>query len=132
MTRRLAILDDNQRVLEERLVALHATLPRLVGERVSAAMVIGSVADGRARDTSDVDLLLVLRHGLPRRSDYTWWDETVAPRLGMDEARFPIQPVIVGRAALARAEPHLAAALRHGIVVWDPEGLFDDQPRPGA
>ena len=61
MTRRLAILDDNQRVLEERLVALHATLPRLVGERVSAAMVIGSVADGRARDTSDVDLLLVLR-----------------------------------------------------------------------
>ena len=132
VTRRLAILDDNQRLLEERLAELRATLPRLVSERMSAAMVIGSVAEGRARDASDLDLLVVLRHGLPRRSDYSWWDESVAPRLGVDEFRFPVQPVIVGRSALTTADPQLARALHQGIVVWDPEGLFHDQPRPGA
>lgn len=132
MSRRLAILDDNQLVLEARLAGLCTMLPALVRERISAAIVIGSVADGRARDTSDVDLVLVLRDGSPRRSDYTWWDRTVAPTLDTDDARFPVQPLIVGRSALSTAEPHLARALRDGIVLWDPEALLDDQSRPDA
>ena len=124
--RRHAILDDNQRILEERLDDLRRVVPELVAGRMCAAMVIGSVAEGRARDESDIDLVLVLRHGTPERADYEWWETAVRPRLG--EGRFPVQPVIVGRDALGTTEPNLRRALDIGMVVWDPEGLFHDQP----
>ena len=70
VARRLAILDDNQALLERRLARLAPALPGLVAQRVCAAMVIGSVAEGRARDGSDIDLLLVLARGTPRRQDH--------------------------------------------------------------
>lgn len=133
MSRRYAILDDNQQLLEGRLVDLQRRLPALVRERVCAAMVIGSVADGRARDGSDIDLVCVLDRGDPRRADYRWWDEEVQPRLGTHAGeRFPVQPVIIARRSLATAEPHLRRALARGIPLWDPEGLFHDQPEPRA
>jgi predicted nucleotidyltransferase len=127
MRRRYAILDDNQTVLEHQVAALRGVLPSLIGSRCSAAMVIGSVADGRARDGSDIDLVVVLREGLPARSDYRWWDTEVAPALEA-RSRFPVQPLILGRASLGTSEPHLARALSIGIVLWDPEELFHDQP----
>ena len=83
---------------------------------------------GRARDGSDIDLLLILRAGTPTRGDYAWWDRVVAPRLTCASARFPLQPVLVGKTALATTEPNLRRALRSKLVLWDPEGLFDDQP----
>ena len=127
VARRLAILDDNQDLLERRLAWLRAVLPGVVAQRVCAAMVIGSVAAGRARDGSDVDLLLVLARGTPRRQDYAWWDREVAPALDGQE-RFPLQPLFVGRDAVRTSEPHLAAAIRGGLRLWDPERVFDDQP----
>jgi hypothetical protein len=130
MARRHAILPDNDEVLEARIAALRAELPGLIGERACAAMVIGSVADGRAHDRSDIDVLLVLRDGSPRRSDYAWWDAVIAPRLVTPDARFPVSPVFVGRTALATAEPHLRRAIDTGIALWDPEGVFDDQSEP--
>jgi predicted nucleotidyltransferase len=123
VTIRYAILDDNQRLLEQRLEQLRAELPALVSGRACAVMVIGSVAEGCARDQSDLDLLVVLSDGTPRRSDYEWWDREVAPHLLALE-RFPVQPVIVGRSALVTTEPHLRQALRRGIRLWDPERIF--------
>lgn len=61
--RRYAILDDNDRLLDERLRRLARTLPSLARTRVVAANVIGSVAEGRARDGSDIDLVLILDEG---------------------------------------------------------------------
>ena len=123
MERRYAILEDNQRTLAERLTELHRVIPILVGSRVKAAMIIGSVADGRARDDSDVDLLLVLREGSPLRSDYAWWDEEIAPQLPQSR-RFPVQPIFVAEQSLATEEPNLRNALHGGLPLWDPEGLL--------
>jgi len=131
MSGRLAILDDNQLILESRLRQLATTLPPLVEDRVRAAMVIGSVAAGRARDTSDIDLVLLLRSGQPVRADYHWWEREVAPALVVDD-RFPVQPLFVASTALLTREPNLHAALAAGIHLWDPEGLFDDQPESRA
>ena len=130
--RRYAILDDNDRLLEQRLDALRRILPPSIADRICGAMVIGSVAEGRARDASDIDLLLVLRNGTPRRADYAWWDAAVAPRLASDDGRFPVSPLLVGRSALTTVEPNLRRALQSGIPLWDPEGLFDDQPESRA
>lgn len=128
MKRRYAILDDNQTILAEKLSELGRLLPALLAPRICAALVIGSVAAGQAHDVSDVDLLLILDRGSPRRSDYDWWEAVVSPRLGVLAGRpFAVQPVIVGRDALHTTEPHLRQALRAGIPVWDPKGLFDDQ-----
>jgi hypothetical protein len=124
---RYAILDDNQQVLEERVRALRQLLPPLVHDRVCAILVIGSVAEGRARDGSDIDILLVLRDGSPRRADYTWWEDVVAPSLANLGRAFPIQPVFIARTSLATSEPHLRSALGSGFPLWDPEGIFDDQ-----
>lgn len=129
--RRYAILDDNQGFLSERLETLRRVLPELVTQRICAAMVIGSVADGCARDESDLDLLVVLKRGTPRRADYEWWDREVRPRLG-ERRRFPVEPVIVGLSALASDEPHLRRALHEGIVIWDPGGVFHDQSQAGS
>jgi len=130
MHRRYAILDDNQQLLEERIARLRRLLPALIADRACAVALIGSVAEGRARDGSDIDLLLVLRAGGPRRTDYTWWDTVVAPEIehAGTTRRFPVQPVIVGRAALATTEPHLRRALACALPLWDPEGLVHDQP----
>ena len=130
MTRRLAVLDDNQRVLERRLEDLRAALPDLVANRVCAAAVIGSVAEGRARDGSDIDLVLVLRTGAPMRSDYRWWDDSIAAVLS--EEPFPLQPVFVSRGSVRTEEPRLRRAIANAIPIWDSEDLFDDQSRPGA
>ncbi len=126
---RLAILEDNDRLLRRRLEDLRARLPSLIEARCCAAMVIGSVARGEAGDRSDLDVLVVLREGLPRRSDYDWWERAVAPGLGaLASAPFPVEPLIVGRPALTTTEPNLRDALASGIRLWDPEGVFDDQP----
>jgi len=131
VSRKLAILDDNQRILESRLRRLAVELPRLVEQRVRAAMVIGSVAAGRARDTSDIDVVLLLRGGEPVRAHYRWWEREVAPALAVDD-RFPVQPLFVAQTALRTTEPNLRAALASGIRLWDPERLFDDQPESRA
>jgi hypothetical protein len=123
---RYAILDDNQCALEERLARLRAVLPGMIGGRVAAAMVIGSVAAGEARDGSDIDLVLVLGAGAPCRADYTWWEAEVRPHLPAAKG-FPVEPLFIGRGALTTTEPHLREALRTGIPLWDPEGLFGDQ-----
>lgn len=133
MQRRYALLDDNQRFLEERIGRLRAQLPALIAERMCAATIIGSVAEGGARDQSDIDLLLVLRGESPRRADYRWWDDHVQPRLNVGPTpRFPVQPLIIGRASLATEEPHLRRALAAGLPLWDPEGLLHDQPEARA
>ena len=78
-------------------------------------------------------MVVVLREGQPRRADYRWWDAHVVP--GLDEPadrRFPVQPVIVARSALATDEPHLSRALAHGISLWDPEHLLGDEPEAAA
>lgn len=125
MLRRLAILDDNQRCLEARLRDLRDRLPGLLAGKACAAVVIGSVAAGRARDESDIDVVVVLSQGLPSRSDYRWWDTAVAPGLGAPAgAPFPVQPLFIGRSALATTEPHLRQALDAGIPLWDPESLL--------
>jgi predicted nucleotidyltransferase len=54
MRRRLAILDDNDERLGRRLAALRRLLPPLISDRACTATVIGSVAEGRARDASDI------------------------------------------------------------------------------
>ena len=59
--RRLAILDENDRLLRSRLRTLSESLPEMIGDRACAALLVGSVAEGRARDDSDMDVLLVLR-----------------------------------------------------------------------
>jgi len=125
MSRRYAILDDNQSELEARLDMLRCELPALIAGRACAAMVIGSIAEGRARDESDIDLVIVLRDRPPTRADYRWWDEVVAPHLVTQ--RFPVQPLVIARASLATTEPHLRRALDSGIPLWDPEGFFNDQ-----
>jgi len=124
--RRYAILDDNQQLLEERLAELGRDLPSAIASRVCAACVIGSVAEGRARDASDIDVILVLREGSPTRSDYTWWDTEVAPAV-IRSGRFPIQPVFIARTSLATDEPNLQRALTQGFPLWDPEGVFRGQ-----
>jgi predicted nucleotidyltransferase len=129
--RRYAILDDNQRLIEERLELLRRVLPALVKPRVCAAMVIGSVAEGRARDASDIDLVLVLAEGDPRRSDYDWWDAKVQPML-TDAKRFPVQPVFISRVSVRTSEPQLRRALDGGLCLWDLEGVFHDQPQARA
>lgn len=125
---RYAILGDNDELLEKRLEELRRALPPLISERICAVAVIGSVAEGRARDGSDIDLLLILRAGTPTRGDYAWWDRAVASRLPRAGAGFPLQPVFVGKTALTTTEPNLRRALRSKLVLWDPEGVFDDQP----
>jgi predicted nucleotidyltransferase len=133
MQRRYALLDDNQRLLEECIGRLRTQLPALIVERMCAATIIGSVAEGRARDQSDIDLLLVLRSESPRRADYRWWDEYVQPRLNVGGTpRFPVQPLIIGRESLATEEPHLRRALATGLPLWDPERLLHDQPEARA
>ena len=124
--RRYALLDDNQRVLEARLVELARRLPTLVASRVCAAGVIGSVAEGCARDQSDLDVVLVLREGEPCRSDYEWWEAEVVPGLGSQEC-FPAAPVFIARSSLGTVEPNLRHALDRGIPLWDPEGRFRDE-----
>ena len=52
------MLPDNDAVLAERLDRLAACLPGLLAPRMAAAIVIGSVAEGRARDASDIDVVL--------------------------------------------------------------------------
>lgn len=74
MARRLALLDDNQEILEQRLSVLGTTLPPLVEARVCAIAVIGSVAEGRARDDSDLDLLLVPNLRAALESAVPLWD----------------------------------------------------------
>lgn len=123
-----ALLADNDARIGARLERLRQRLPAVLPPKVCAAMVIGSVALGRARDASDIDLLLVLREGSPRRSDYAWWDEAVAPTLDLADAPFPVQPLFVSRASLHTEEPQLRAALQSGRPLWDPEGCFHDQP----
>ncbi len=133
MARRYAILDDNDERLARRLYALRKLLPPLIASRACAAIVIGSVAEGRARDASDIDVVIVLSDGEPRRDDYRWWDGEVVP--GLDEqpdGRFPVQPVIIARASVATDEPHLRTALATGIPLWDPEQLFHDEPEATA
>ena len=120
---RYAILDDNQELLARRLEALRQRLPALVAPRACAAAVIGSVAEGRARDESDLDLLLVLGEGTPRRADYRWWDAEVAAELG-ECARFPVEPLFVARSAMQTDDPNLRDALERALPLWDPEGLF--------
>jgi len=133
MERRYALLDDNDRRVAHRLAALRSQLPPLVQDRICAAMVIGSVARGTAHDRSDIDLVLVLRTDTPRRSDYEWWDQRVAPVLQLEGGHdFLVSPLFVARSATATTEPHLSQALQTGIRVWDPEGIFDDQPEPRA
>ena len=131
MHRRYAILDDNQQTLEMKLDALRECLPGLIGSRACAAAVIGSVAAGCARDESDLDLLVVLRDGEPRRTDYAWWDDTVTPHL-QRERRFPVQPVLIARASVGTDEPHLRTALETAVVLWDPERLLHDQSEARA
>jgi Nucleotidyltransferase domain len=133
MDRRLAILDDNHEWLTRRIGALRRQLPPLIASRACAALVIGSVAEGRAHDASDIDVVIVLRVGEPRRADYRWWDTHIAP--GLDEPtdrRFPLQPVIIARASINTDEAHLRTALATAITLWDPEHLFDDKPEAGA
>ena len=133
MPRRYAILDDNQRFLETRLDQLRSVLPDLLRERACAAAVIGSVAAGTARDWSDLDVVVVLRAGLPTRADYRWWDDCVAARLPeANRGRFPVQPLFIARSAVLTTEPHLRAALRTAIVLWDPEEALDDQRTSAA
>lgn len=126
MTSRFAILDDNDRLLAERLDSLAAILPTLLPPRIAAAVVIGSVAEGCARDESNIDVVLVLTDEEPRRAHYRWWDHEVAPQLPRGE-RFPVQPIFIGRESVHTREPTLHAALARGIRLWDPEGLLDDQ-----
>lgn len=123
VTRRHAILADNDQCLRERIAELRVRLPRHLTTKICAAMVIGSAAEGRAHDRSDLDLLLVLNEGSPRRGDYAWWDREVAPHVARP-GPFPIHPVIVGRSALATREPNLRQALRRGLPLWNPEGVF--------
>lgn len=125
--RRLALLPDNDRFLRMELVKIQEDLPRLLGSKVAAALVIGSVAEGRAGDGSDVDLLLVLDEGMPRRADYRFWDEEVAPHTR--RFRFPIQPIFVARRSVRTSEPNLAAAIRRGILLWDRAGVFRRRKR---
>ena len=122
-----ALLADNDERIEARLEQLRRRLPPVVRPKVCAAMVIGSDALGRARDESDIDLVLVLNEGGPRRSDYTWWDETAGPALELPEKPFPVHPLFLSRESLRTEEPQLRAALQSGIPLWDPEGCFDDQ-----
>src|SRR5262245_44384239 len=108
MSRRLAILDDNDDRLRQRLTELARVLPPLIAGRACAAMVIGSVAEGRARDTSDIDVVVVLAAGDPCRADYRWWAAHVDPGLNEPaDGRFPVQPVIIARSSLDTHEPHL-------------------------
>ncbi|MEO6029770.1 MAG: hypothetical protein ABIR79_23120 [Candidatus Binatia bacterium] len=88
--------------------------------------MIGSVAEGCARDASDIDVVLVLRKGSPTRSDYTWWDAEVAAAVTRS-GRFPIQPIFIARTSLATDEPNLRHALTHGFPLWAPEGVFRGQ-----
>jgi hypothetical protein len=133
MARRYAILDDNDAWLGQRLAVLRRVLPPLIASRACAAVVIGSVAEGRARDGSDIDVVIVLREAEPRRGDYRWWDAEVTPHLGEHpDGRFPVQPVIIARTSLRTQEPHLRAALANGIPLWDPERLFHDEPEAAA
>ncbi len=132
MEHRFAILDDNDRLLRSRLDALRSDLPGLVGERACAALLVGSVAEGRARDDSDVDVLLVLRSDSPKREHDAWWDRAIAPRLEADDRRYPIEPLFVARRSLRTSDPELRHALLVGIPLWDPEGLFGDESRPRA
>ena len=131
MRRRYAILDDNQQALEERLSWLQSALPPLVRDRVAAVMVIGSVAQGRARDLSDIDLVMVLRDERPTREHYRWWDHTVSEQVASG-ARYPIQPLFVARTALDTDEPHLRTALAAGFHLWDPEHIFHDESESRA
>jgi hypothetical protein len=82
-----------------------------------------SVAEGRARDESDLDLVPVLREGEARRTDYRWWDEEVEPWLPEAE-RFPVQPIFIAERSLRTDEPNLRNALGRGLALWDPDGLL--------
>lgn len=125
--RRLALLPDNDRFLRRELARIQKELPPLLRGKVAAALVIGSVAEGQAGDSSDIDILLVLDEGMPRRADYRFWDEQVAPRAG--RFRFPVQPIFIGRGSVRTSEPNLAAAIRRGILLWDQAGLFPRRKR---
>ena len=131
MPPRFALLPDNDSLLAEHLDRLSACLPGLLAPRVAAAIVIGSVADGRARDASDIDVVLVLAVEEPRRAHYRWWETEVAPRLPL-AARFPVQPIFIGRGSVRTQEPTLRDALARGIRLWDPEGLLDDESSTGT
>ncbi|MBI4601619.1 MAG: nucleotidyltransferase domain-containing protein [Planctomycetes bacterium] len=120
--RKLALLPDNDCRLREEISRIQRRLPRLLGEKVLAALVIGSVAEGKARDGSDVDVLLFLSEGPPRREHYRYWDRQIAPRMRV--CPFPIQPIFVSRASASTSEPNLAAAIRRGILLWDRGRLF--------
>ena len=61
---------------------------RVFGDRLAGVLLFGSYARGDSRDTSDIDLLIVLDSGIPlRRELYRRWDqdadveEKVSPHL---------------------------------------------------
>jgi hypothetical protein len=120
--RKLALLPDNDRKLRVALTRAQRRLPQLLGDKVVAGMVIGSVAEGCARDASDVDVVLFLRDGGPRRGHYRWWDRAVVPHLGSWGTC--VQPIFVALSSRRTSEPSLASALRRGILLWDRSRLF--------
>ena len=119
---KLSLLPDNDRQLRTMLSSIQRRLPRILGKKVLAALVIGSVAEGKAGDRSDLDLLLFLREGPPKREHYRFWDWRVAPHF--KRCPFPIQPIFVSKESVNTSEPNLTSAIRQGILLWDEGRLF--------
>src|SRR5262245_35527210 len=120
--RKLAVLPDNDLLLRRSLARIQKELSAFLEGKVAAGLVIGSVAEGIARDGSDIDLVLILQEGTPRRGHYQFWDRKVASRVA--KLPFPVQPIFLARESLRTTEPNLRAAIRKGIVLWDHAGLF--------
>lgn len=93
-------------------------LSRRIADRFNPERIIlfGSRADGRARDDSDVDLLVVMRHQGPAARKAAEILNSVEPDFAVDLiVRSPREV----RWRLAQRDQFLAQVMKHGKVLYE-------------
>jgi len=103
----------------ERLPVIDRLL-ELWGETLAGVVLFGSEATGKAQDSSDIDLLIVLAPGTPiNRSLYTQWDRITPEEIKLYNGR-EISPHFVELASDENSVGSLwfECAL-HGVVLFD-------------
>lgn len=102
------------RVLLDPFAALREAVRDVVGSRVEAVILFGSVARGEATAGSDVDLAVLASPDWDGRTDL---EDAVRARLGNDCDVLVFTPEEFGRLAASGEEPVVAEILSDGVLL---------------
>lgn len=102
------------RVLLDPFAALREAVRDVVGSRVEAVILFGSVARGEAAAGSDVDLVVLASPDWGGRTDL---EDAVRVRLGNDCDVLVFTPEEFGRLAASGEEPVVAEILSDGVLL---------------